>query len=415
MNVGIVGAGFAGTAAAVFLARGGHRVTLYERAEVPGPVGAAIILQPTGLAILGRLGLADAVCARATRLSGLKVVSPRGRRIVDLSYDALDPTWFGIGVHRGVLFESLIASVHGAGVTVRTGVDVDGLGRDGDGRWVLSADVRHGPHDLVIVADGTRSRIAGLVAPRRVKPYPWGALWFVGPDPGGVAHLRQVARGNRTFLGVLPTGLGPCAGAMTPPTTPLATLFWSVRADRVDALRRNFAAWCKDVLALAPYAEPLVAAIPDPSALLFSSYADVRMARLHDADTVVIGDAAHAMSPQLGQGTNLALWDALALADALADPTRPLAAQLAAFAETRRRSLRFYQRATRWLTPLFQSDRAWLGWLRDALFPLGTRLPPVRRLMTASLAGVASGFWGAREALPASWPPGPPREEGNAT
>ncbi len=343
MNVGIVGAGFAGTAAAVFLARDGHRVTLYERAEVPGPVGAAIILQPTGLAVLGRLGLADTVCARATRLTGLKVVSPRGRRIVDLSYDALDPTWFGIGVHRGVLFESLIASAHAADVTLRTGVDVDGLGRDGDGRWVLSADVRHGPHDLVIVADGTRSRIAGLVAPRRVKPYAWGALWFVGPDPGGAAHLRQVARGNRTFLGVLPTGLGPCAGAVTPPITPLATLFWSVRADRVDALRTNFASWCKDVLALAPYAEPLVAAIPDPAALLFSRYADVRMARLHDADTVVIGDAAHAMSPQLGQGTNLALWDALALADALANPNCPLAAQLATFAATRRRSLRFYQ------------------------------------------------------------------------
>ena len=58
----------------------------------------------------------------------------------------------------------------------------------------------------------------------------------------------------------------------------------------------------------------------------------------------------------------------------------------------------------RWLTPLFQGDSRALGWLRDVGMPLACRIGPMRRLMTASMAGVASGFFGRREPLPGPWP-----------
>ncbi|HRE90958.1 MAG TPA: FAD-dependent oxidoreductase, partial [Myxococcota bacterium] len=78
LDIGVVGAGFAGLCAATLLGRAGHRVTLYERAEAPGPVGAAIVLQPSGLAVLQALGLADAVIASGARLDGLRVRTRRG-------------------------------------------------------------------------------------------------------------------------------------------------------------------------------------------------------------------------------------------------------------------------------------------------------------------------------------------------
>ena len=64
LDVGIVGCGTAGQAAALFLARAGHRVTLYERVTEPGPVGAGIISQPSGMAVLAELGLLAPVLAR---------------------------------------------------------------------------------------------------------------------------------------------------------------------------------------------------------------------------------------------------------------------------------------------------------------------------------------------------------------
>jgi 2-polyprenyl-6-methoxyphenol hydroxylase-like FAD-dependent oxidoreductase len=121
------------------------------------------------------------------------------------------------------------------------------------------------------------------------------------------------------------------------------------------------------------------------------------MPRWHGGRLVFLGDAAHATSPQLGQGCNLALCDAAALADALA--TFPaIEDALSAYTEARRAHLAFYQLATRALTPFFQSDAMVLGGLRDWLMPLATRLPFVRREMIRSMAGTKTGWlWGTRE------------------
>jgi 2-polyprenyl-6-methoxyphenol hydroxylase-like FAD-dependent oxidoreductase len=111
-----------------------------------------------------------------------------------------------------------------------------------------------------------------------------------------------------------------------------------------------------------------------------------------DGRTVFIGDAAHAMSPQLGQGVNMALLDAEALAQALATRSS-VDESLQAYAHERRAHLAVYQRLSRWLTPLFQSERSTLAVLRDLGFgPLG-RMPLARGQMLKILTGTKAAWW----------------------
>jgi 2-polyprenyl-6-methoxyphenol hydroxylase-like FAD-dependent oxidoreductase len=121
------------------------------------------------------------------------------------------------------------------------------------------------------------------------------------------------------------------------------------------------------------------------------------MRRFHEGRVVTIGDAAHATSPQLGQGTNLALLDAAVLARAVEDEPE-LERALSRFSRERRAHVRFYGLASRWLTPFFQSGHRWLAPIRDAWFPVLSRFPPLEREMLATLAGVKRGV--LRRSLP---------------
>jgi 2-polyprenyl-6-methoxyphenol hydroxylase-like FAD-dependent oxidoreductase len=414
IDVGVVGAGTAGTAAALLLARLGHRVTIYERVAEPEPVGAGIVLQPTGQAVLQRLGLLEPVLARAARIDRLRCVTGKGRVVFDLDYTPArhdgGAVPFGLGLHRGVLFQTLLQAARAEpGITLRCGVDVHApvptLGgvalRAGDGE-------RHGPHDLVVVADGARSQVrehAGLRVGEH--PYAWGALWHVAADADAVyaGELYQVVRGTSSMLGLLPTGRGP-----QPDSPPQVSLFSSLRADRLDAFRSGFAAWKAQVLRDDPRAAFVLERLREPEELLFAQYRHITMPRWHGERIVLLGDAAHAMSPQLGQGCNLALVDAAVLADVLAAAPSPTAA-LPRYTHARRAHLRYYLWATRALTPLFQSDHAWLGWLRDRLMPLASKLPWIRRQMCLSMAGHMRGVLRAPLPLPVlARPPAlPPR------
>jgi len=384
MDVGVVGCGTAGPAAALFLARAGHRVTVYERVAEPGPVGAGILLQPTGQAVLARLGLLDGVRARAAPVERLLCQRVSGRAVVDLRYGEIGSA-VGLGIHRGVLFQALFEALAAEpGIALELGCEIARLDQEGGRRWVVdTGGARRGPHDLVVVADGADSAIQPL-APVRADRNRWGALWFVARDSerafGG--RLFQVVDGARKMLGLLPTGLGPQGDQ------PIVSLFWSIRADRLDEWRTGgLARWIQEVLAMAPAAAPVVEQIASAEQVVFAGYRDVRMRRWHAPGAVVLGDAGHATSPQLGQGANLALWDALVLADTLA-----AGGDLADYTRARRAHLGYYQFAARWLTPLFQSDSRFTGWLRDRCLPLFNRIGPTRRMMTATMAGIRRGI-----------------------
>ena len=214
-------------------------------------------------------------------------------------------------------------------------------------------------------------------------------MWLVAPDPGGFTAARtihQLVDGARHMLGFLPTGLAPGTDA------PVVSLFWSIRADRVDAWRAaGLAAWREHVLRFEPRAEPILATIDDLRDLLFAKYYDVAMWPWHRDRLVYLGDAAHGTSPQLGQGANLALMDAVELADCLAAHA-DLPTALAAYSAARRRHLAYYQLMTRALTPFFQGDSRVLGWLRDRIFPCSKWLRYLRYRMVRTMCGLDRGL-----------------------
>jgi 2-polyprenyl-6-methoxyphenol hydroxylase-like FAD-dependent oxidoreductase len=373
LRVAVAGAGFAGLAAAVLLARAGHRVTVFDKFESPQSAGAGILIQPTGLAAMKVLGIDEEVLRHGSRIDHLQGVTPSGRKVVDIRYPDWQAGSFGLGLHRGVLFNALWALARRSGVDLATGHEVRDLP-------ALQAG-----HDLTIVADGCRSSLrcqTGLASTDRV--YPWGAVWAVLDDPqrDHGATLWQWYRGAKEMLGIMPTGSAPGRNA------PVVSVFWSLRADRYAAWREaGLDAFKAQVLALHPGGGPLLDQITSLDQLTWARYHDVVMPAYHTDRCVVIGDAAHATSPQLGQGTNLALIDAVVLAECIAGHGS-VAQALQSYTQARRSHLHFYGQASRWLTPLFQSDQRVLPWLRDVFMGPVSGWPVLGSLTRETLVGV---------------------------
>lgn len=385
LRIAIVGSGTAGPAAAIFFARAGHAITLFERAPRKLPVGAGFLLQPTGLLVLRQLGLDAALLPQIAKISKLYCRTRSGRVLLHLPYAELGEGLFGAGTHRATLLDLLLDAAQQAGARILWDVNMERLSRDTMQRPSLhdSHGGTHGPFDLMLICDGAHSTLrAQSGVPARVSRYPWGALWFIGkrtPEFDSQV-LWQCVGSTRELTGFLPTGT----------REDLLSMFWSIRLDHIERWHKTpLDSWKREILALAPQAESFLAQIESHAQVATAAYHDVRMRHWHGDRVVLLGDAAHALSPQLGQGVNLALMDAAALAESLAN--HPLPQALAHYSAMRRKHLRFYQFATRWTTPFFQSDLLPLGWLRDLVFPIIQRIPPLRRQMTATMAGGKTG------------------------
>jgi 2-polyprenyl-6-methoxyphenol hydroxylase-like FAD-dependent oxidoreductase len=395
-DIAIVGGGTAGAASALLLARAGHRVTLFERVAEPSAVGAGILLQPTGMQVLRTLGLLEQVQQHGARVTRLFGTCHYGWRALDVRYADWNREAYGLGLHRGVLFSVLWNALRVAGVEVAAATHATKILQNADKAELWSDDTLLGSFDCVIVADGTRSQLRHqLPITQNIRAYPWGALWAVVPDEGltpGV--LRQWFRHAEQMLGLMPTGF-----AYRKMDKPVISLFWSLRADRLPAWRAvGLDAWKQSVLALAPMIRPALDHITSVEQLTWASYADVRMPYWHHGRAVCIGDCAHATSPQLGQGANLALVDAMTLAQSFA-AGGSVPVILANYSEQRRAHLRYYQDASKLLTPYFQSDSRAGSTLRDLGLGLLCRMPFVRQQMARTLSGSKTGWLSGSLAL----------------
>ena len=278
----VVGCGMGGPTVAALLARAGWEVTMLERAPVLGPVGAGILLQPTGLSVLARLGLLDEARRLGRTVRRLDARTERGRRVWELRYaDVPELAGGGLGIHRGALFTLLHEAARSAGAKIMAGCEAAAVEYDGEGfAEVLTRDGgRFGPFDLVVLAGGGRQDVAVPWVPaRRVRQYRWGAWWACLPDEEGLFPdaLTQVFRGTTRLLGFLPTGWLPGAGD----GPPLVSLFCSTRLDRVETERAEGIDVVRaGMLRLAPHAEPVLRHLRDFSQLTLAAYGETRMRR----------------------------------------------------------------------------------------------------------------------------------------
>ncbi len=291
-----------------------------------------------------------------------------------IAYPSEDGASCAIGIERRALF-TLLQRADAASSQVRLGTRIVHVDPE-HGRLTDTDGVRFGPYDLIVGADGAKSTLRRSQSPWRSREhlYPWAAVVGIVEIAGDrlPTHLQQVFHATH-HLSSWPVAAVDAAGrarisvAINVPRAHMpddgAAALWAARVASLPAAHRPWAtveAAAADVHAF------------DYRAVHLRSHASGRL--------VLIGDAAHAASPQLGHGVTTALEDAACLAACMHGQSAPnVGSALEAYQRKRAPRLRRYQRISALATPLFQSDSRALAWLRDrALLPL-TALGPVQR------------------------------------
>ncbi|MGP4846029.1 FAD-dependent oxidoreductase [Marinobacter sp. 1Y8] len=399
-RIAIIGAGTAGLASAILLVRQGHDVTLFERADALAPVGAGILLQPSGLAALEEMGCLSHILDYGHRVDALLGLTRSGNAIMNVAYGDLGEGdgIFGLGVHRATLCHVLDEALSSVPHNRHFGCQVESV-EDRGTEAVVRFRQENNEHslafDAVLVANGSASQLRPASLVRYDRQYPWGAMWLIRPLTESLTGFRspvlqQRYHRNQQMAGMLPTGRVPGNGE-----DPMVSFFWSLPVANMAQWQEDgfdLVQWKHDVLALWPDLDPLLETIQSPSELLPATYRDVVMSQWGQGRVGVIGDAAHAMSPQLGQGANMALLDAVAVARSVEASTN-WDEVWAGFDAQRSGSIRFYQRMSWLLTPMFQSHIGGMAWVRNLSLTFSQRVPWLKRQMAETVAGRKQKWW----------------------
>ncbi len=337
MRALIVGGGIAGLAAASALHRARWDVEVVERDPARRDRGTGLYLPGNGARALDRLGVLAPVLDRAVLIESQRILDHRGRVLVEID---LPRTWGGCGPCLALPRAELHRVLYDAcGAPIRHGETVVSLGPGGDGVAVTLSGGGRRDVDLLVGADGIRSSIRRLLGDAGV-PRPVGQLsWrFVVEELPDVRTWTALLGDGRTFL-LVPIGAGrvycyadvnatenatePSAGPATAGSGRLRELF-------------------------ADFAGPVPAAldrVDSSTALHVAPIEELVVTRPAVGGVVLIGDAAHATSPNMAQGAVMACEDGLVLADELTTGY-PVPAALAAFTSRRAPRTRWVRRRT---------------------------------------------------------------------
>ncbi|CAF0936018.1 unnamed protein product [Rotaria sordida] len=326
-------------------------------------------MQPSAMEILKKLDIYEPLVKSGEKIYNLKGTNHRGREVFLTSYNDYAIGCFGIGIHRSLLFKFLYDKCK-----MQPNIKFE-LGQD-----IRSLTDLKATSDLLIVANGSHSSLRQPVPIKQsYQLYPYGCLWTtIEDDQITPNQLCQYLKYSQEMFGILPSGINEN-------NKRIVSVFWSLpikfkntySIDNVlEAMKfylnhenNNFI----EKINQANYS--------------FAVYADVYMKQYNYENIIFIGDAAHGMSPQLGQGANMAFLDSYFLNKVLTENGNNIASALKNYTILRRKHLRFYSQASKFLTPLYQSDRVLYGRFRDLLFTISKQMKFSRKISSQILCG----------------------------
>lgn len=294
----IVGGGIAGLSAGIALRKAGYDVTLFERAPRLEPIGAALSIWGNAMAGLDWLGCGDAVRERAHPVERLRLVRSDDRVIWGPVDIAGSDSWLPM---RSDLQAALLGTL--GAETCRLGVQVDDLSERNGTVVAHAGGVPVAEADLAIVADGIRSPIGTALAGNAPAFRGYIGVLGVGSDAGeGQAGMGEEIWGERDRFGLFDAAGGRRYWFYMCPAPDVAG---AVALDHAAVMQR-----AADFPARVGKA---VAGTAPGSLITLSISARSVPRRLGRGRVICIGDAAHAMEPNQGQGGCQGIEDAWAL------------------------------------------------------------------------------------------------------
>lgn len=314
MRLAIVGAGPAGLVAALAARQCGIAAVVFEQARDFQRIGAGIALHSNGLRVLAALDVLARLRPHIRPFQTLAIdrVGVGTLTTVDVGGLAVPHNQVAI-LLRYLLQQTLLDAVTQAGVPVVFDRQCTGATWQ-NGRIDLHFAAAHAEgFDAVIAADGVHSVLRQYVAPdARERPQGWASLRGVVELPRAEDRVREIWGPDGRLFGIAPL---PGRNSYWYCTAPLGRWRDILNGGGVPA-------WIESWRAYGPEVDAILRAVPDWQQVSYDEIREVRARPWHRRAIFLVGDAAHAMTPNLGQGANSAMVDALLVVRLLAEAAR---------------------------------------------------------------------------------------------